>query len=202
MNVPDDLGQYLAQLSEALDDGGTDLQAVLEVLVDDLTAGVPTFLGLRITVTQQHDNGDTDDGDPTAVTLDFLPAVLAGAVGTSLRVPMDTMGVPGAAVVLYAARPGAFTDLAADTRLAYGLDGQVVIDGHLPTPGSLVEPVGVGQRDRSTINQAIGILIRSGYPPEEARRILRHRAGQGGITALEAAQRIITAAAVKPPDPH
>jgi hypothetical protein len=40
------------------------------------------------------------------------------------------MAGPGSTATFYAARPGAFVDLAADIRYAHGLDWQVVIDGH------------------------------------------------------------------------
>ena len=46
MNFPASLSQQLSDLTDALDDPGTDLQAILALLVDDLTAAVPSFLGL------------------------------------------------------------------------------------------------------------------------------------------------------------
>jgi len=58
------------------------------------------------------------------------------AVAASLHVPLDelTAADPGSTVTFYAARPGAFVDLAADIRYAQNLAGRVVIDGHLDHP--------------------------------------------------------------------
>ena len=52
-----------------------------------------------------------------------------GAAAASLHVPLDELTAAGlgSTITFYAARAGAFVDLAADIRYAYG---QVVIDGH------------------------------------------------------------------------
>ena len=44
------LSQQLGDLTLTLDDPGTDLKAILDVLCDDLTAAVPSFLGLTMTL--------------------------------------------------------------------------------------------------------------------------------------------------------
>ncbi len=50
MDLPHALVEGLTLLSDALDDPFTDLEAVLDVLTDDLTAAVPMYLGLTITL--------------------------------------------------------------------------------------------------------------------------------------------------------
>ena len=44
MEFPASLRAQLSELTDALDDPGTDLQAILDVLIDDLTLAVPSFL--------------------------------------------------------------------------------------------------------------------------------------------------------------
>ena len=125
MDFPHVLSEQLSALTNALDDPGIDLAAVLGDLTGDVTAAVPSFLGLSMTLLL--------DGRP--VTLTTIDADLAAAAGASLLLPLDPLAGagPGSSVVFYAGRPGAFVDLAADTRYAYGLDGDVVLDGHLTT---------------------------------------------------------------------
>src|SRR6476661_7547300 len=50
MEFPASLSAQLSELTDALDDPGTDLQAILDVLIDDLTLAVPSFLGLTMTL--------------------------------------------------------------------------------------------------------------------------------------------------------
>lgn len=192
MEIPDNLVLHLAELSEALDDSGADLQAVLAVLVDDLRAAVPSFLGLRMTI--MHRDGHAPDG----LTLNFLPPALAGDVASTLLMPLDQLGVsaPGSTVIFYAARSGAFVDLAADARFAYQLDGQVVVDGHLPTPDGPTIPSGIfGLAEASTINQAVGVLIAQGHTSERALLMLRERARESAIGLHQAARHVLNSTA-------
>ena len=154
------------------------------MLIDDLTAAVPSFLGLRMTI----------PADGNTVTLNFLPPTMAGAVRTSLLLPLDALGVPGqgGTVVFYAARPGAFVDLAADTRVADGLNGQVTLDEHLPTPDHPAGPSGLfGHTETSTINQAIGVLLGRRHTPEQARSVLQRSAHQHRVPLHHAAQHLL-----------
>ena len=48
------LTQQLGDLTITLDDPGTDLKAMLDVLSDDLTAAVPSYLGLTLTLQLDH----------------------------------------------------------------------------------------------------------------------------------------------------
>jgi hypothetical protein len=187
MDIPHDLVAQLADLTDALDEDGTDLQAVLSVLIDDLMTAVPSFLGLTMHI---QPNGTDSDG----LTLDLLPPTSAARVETSLLMPLHVLGVsrPCSLVVFYAAQPGAFVDLAADTRHLYGLDGQVVLDQHLPTAGSTAVPTEVfGHTGTTAINRAIGVLIERGNTPEQARDLLHRHADQHGIPLQVVAQKLL-----------
>lgn len=186
MDVPQELILHLSALTEALDEPGTDLQAMLAVLADDLRTAVPSFLGLVMTV--------TSDGHADGVTLNSLPPRSADAIGSTLMVPLDLLGVsgPGGRVIFYAGRSGAFVDLAADTRFAFELDGQVVLDRHLPTPEHPIEQSGTSETTGSrTVNRAVGALISRGYTPEEAHRELHNHASRTGVSVFRAAEAIL-----------
>ena len=181
-NVPDQLDV----LTDALENPGTDLHTVLAVLVDDLAAAVPSLLGLHLTILVA--------GDPVTLTTGSADPLPPAA---SLHVPLDelTTAEEGSTVTFYAGRPGAFVDLAADIRHAYGLDGHVVIDGHLDEPVSVQDSkrtTGVtGLTEFSVINQAIGVLIEQGQPPDTARDELARRAQRAGTTLSGAAHRLL-----------
>ena len=183
MEFPIVLARHLSALTEALDNPGTDLQAVLAVLADDLRGAVSSFLGLTMTVYAS--------GAPiTLAAVDPRDALGAGA---TLLVPLDPLGAPaGSTVLFYAANPGSFVDLGADTRNLFGLDGQVVIDGHLATdPG---DPGVAGFNETTAINRAVGILIERGKPPPEARLELRRLAADADGTVLGAAEQLLQSA--------
>jgi len=159
---------------------------VLEVLVDDLTVAVPELLGLHLKILMAGDPISLSAGSP-----DALPAA-------SLHVPLDKLSTAdaGSAITFYAGRPGAFVDLAADIRHAYGLDGDVIVDGHLDEPLPIAaDPTTMtgitGLSEFSVINQAIGVLIAQGQPTETARGELARRAEQAGTTLRVAAQQLI-----------
>jgi len=172
-----------AVLTDALEDPGTDLRTVLAVLVDDLRAAIPSVLGVTVTITEAGD----------AVTLTSAEPDLMALAGASLRIPLDEvfMAGPGSTVTFYAARPGAFVDLAADIRYAYGLNGQIVIDGHLDNHVPSVGTPGVtGLAELLLINRAIGVLIGQGHQ-DNPRSVLQWRADQAGTTLLDAAQKLL-----------
>ena len=101
-------------------------------------------------------------------------------------------------MVFYAAPPGAFVDLAADTQFAYHLNGQVLLDQHLPSPDHPAGPSGVsGDTETSTINEAIGVLIGRGHPGK-ARSIVQWRADHDGISLLRVAEQLLTTRSVRP----
>ena len=192
MELPTDLTVPLAALTQSLDDDGTDLQAILAVLHDDLIDAVPSYLGLRITF---HPQG-------YAITLSTVGAFTNGTAQATLRLPLaQVTGDPGGEIVFYAALPGAFTELAADARYSYDLDGQVQVDEHLlhglhqphhrSRQQAALDPGIQGPPELAEINQAIGVLIEGGVPAVEAAAALHARAADQGIDILAAARRIL-----------
>ena len=182
MHVPRALTAQLDALSAHFDGDGTDLGAILAVLADDLALAVPSFTGLTVTVQL--------DGSPVTI-----PALAPHARTTSraslLLAPAGDAS--GAQVVFYAASPGAFVELGANARVLWGLDGEVVLDGHLPPPAfldALAESV--------EINQAIGVLIAGGLTPAEAAAALDERAADMGQTRRQTAQHILHRAGADP----
>ena len=153
--------EELGALTAALEDPGTDLHTILDVLADDLSATVSTFLGLTMTLQQ--------DGLP--VTLTAIHPDLALTAGASLAVPLTapTGAGTGGMVVFYALNPDAFGDLAADPRRVRDPVGRVVLDGHLPSRSHPPPRPGItGLADLSVVNQAIGVLVTRGHTLGEA----------------------------------
>ena len=94
-------------LSEALDEPGADLQAIISVLTDDLTRGVPSFLGLIITM--------STDGTP--IILRSVDDDQLDSAAASLRLPLRAAhSVAVGHIVFYATDAGAFAQLASDAR--------------------------------------------------------------------------------------
>jgi ANTAR domain len=162
-------------------DNGSDLGAIISVLLDDLTGAVPSVLGLDITVVIGS----------SPVTVTTMTALESAEVRASMHFPLTalTQASPGSVVTYYAAAPGAFADLAVDTREALQLDGELQVDRHLtPMSGGPV----TGPDELSVINQAVGILMgRYKYAPEEAMHELRLLAQQARLTVGAAAQQLV-----------
>jgi hypothetical protein len=189
----DALTAQLSVLTAALDDPGTDLETILEVLVDDLSAAVSSFLGLRMTLQL--------DGCP--LTLTTMDADLALTAGASLTLPVgrSTDGAPGGTVVFYARHPGAFVDLAADLHRVHDLDCDVYLDGHLPSAGDQPCRSGItGLAELSVVNQAIGVLITRGYTPAGAIAELGSRAAGTPRGVPEVAEHVLASTNAPPPD--
>ncbi len=184
MDIHGALSDDLAALTDALDVPGDDLQAMLEVLFDDLTAAVPSFIGLRMTV---HAND-------TAVTLNAVDPRLAPTTRSTLLLPLHriTGAQPVATVLLYAAEPGGFTELAVLTRRVFDLDGEVVLDGHLPAVDDPPAPSGISGIDEAAlVNRAIGVLIDQGCLPEQTHVELARRAAQHHTSVFTAASALL-----------
>lgn len=186
MDPPDDLEflQSLDQLTRDLDRPGADLHAMLSVLTDDITAAAPSFLGLRMTITV----------DEITTTVNAIDQQGHQSARASLLLPLHDITADGivGTVILFASELGAFDELATHARHAFNLDGQVVIDKHLPVDGKPVAARGVSGMDAaSLVNIAIGFLIDQGHPPDEARQeLIRRAAAHGGVRSA-AAQEII-----------
>lgn len=173
-----DLERQLADLSDALERPGTDLQAILAVLSDDLAGGIPSFLGLSLTVMVTH------GGSVTLTTIREGQAATA-----SLELPLGAMtpAPAGSTMRLFAAAPGVFAGLADDARSAYGLDGDVRVDQHLGAAGP--DSLRADLAAAGDINQAIGVLYGQGHAA--ALGELRRYAADHGLTRHEAALAIL-----------
>ncbi|MET3808421.1 hypothetical protein ABIB25_005450 [Nakamurella sp. UYEF19] len=175
------MADQLDALSEALEGSGDDLNTILAVLVEDLTAAIASFAGLVITVTIA--------GEPVTVT-----AMNSHTASSSMLLPLTTppASATGAHLVLYAENPGAFVDLAADARATWDGGGSVVLDQHLPPPTAIEAQQGVDElADRSTVDQAIGFLIGQGHPPAQARTELSRRADAAGVSIAAIAYSVL-----------
>lgn len=189
----DALTAQLSVLTAALDDPGTDLETILEVLVDDLSAAVSSFLGLTMTLQL--------DGCPLTLTTIYADLALTAGASLTLPVGRSTDGAPGGTVVFYARHPGAFVDLAADLHRVHDLDCDVYLDGHLPSAGDQPCRSGItGLAELSVVNQAIGVLITRGYTPAGAIAELGSRAAGTPRGVPEVAEHVLASTNAPPPD--
>jgi hypothetical protein len=167
------LAADLKALTEVLDRPGVDLEALLHAFADDTKRAVDSYLGLTMTMTV----------DTHPVTLSTMDSTNAA---TSLRVPLDGLGAiePGSVLLLYADKPGAFIDLAADLTFALGMPPDTLtLDDDL-SPAR--QPPGVdGLLEQSRVNQALGILIDRGHLPGSAHAEL-HRLARDARATLPA----------------
>lgn len=184
MDFPHSLADDLDILTEAIGDPVMDLEAVLNVLTDDLTAAVPSFLGLSMTL----------QIDETPFTLDSFTASDGEDARASLWLPLVPRGAPRPSgdVIFYAWAPDAFSDLADDARWMFHLDGQAVMDRHLPRINAAGRAGISGLREFSDINQAIGVLISMGHSAREAHIELHRRALRAHLPVLETARDLLT----------
>jgi hypothetical protein len=178
------LTSYVHDLSDSL--AGDASPDALAALAADLQRAVPSYLGLQLVL--------YDHGHEVTLTA-FDPTSTAEQVSTSLRVALSVLGVfggdPSSAITFYAANPGAFVDLEADLAFALPRDaraGIVVDDDRRPTT---LHPGLTGAAELSTINRAVGILIGSGYHPEDAHGELERRAAAAGVTVLAIATQLV-----------
>lgn len=179
MEIAAALAADLKALTDALDKPGVDLETLLHAFGAATRRNIDSFRGLTMTLI-------IDDFPITLTTMDPVD------VATSLRLPLNALGdiQTGSVLVLYADKPGAFVDLAADLSFALGLTPDVItLDDDLnPASG----PAGIGGlTEMSHINQAIGILIDRGHLPDSAHAELDRLARQAQTTVHAAAQQLI-----------
>lgn len=182
MSTPDALRQHLDSLTTYLDTPGVDLNAILDVLLDDITEAVPSFLGLELTITVGG----------ASSTITTLPAHVAPDARTSLMLPLTHLtdgAAPDDSLILFAGEPHSFMDLARVVRVRLDLDDVNLLDRHLPTgaqDGGTTADESLGHR---LINVGIGVLMDRGFPPERAAQELARRAqGHGGNLAAAASE--------------
>ena len=165
----------------------------LKTLTGDLRRATDAYLGLQVVLLDR----------PYPLTLTAVPVGMAAEeIQTSLRLPWSVLELglaggttaedPASTLTLYAGRPGAFVDLAADLAYAWRTPesatprpdpAAIRLDLDL-RPTSLVSGL-VGHTERSTINRAVGFLIGQGYDVDEAYRVLVSRADAEGSSVLE-----------------
>lgn len=184
MTIPSEaLIDDLTLLSDALDDPIVDLYAVLSVLTDDLTASIPQYLGLAVTLQV--------GGNP--IILSTLDTDLPGQVRSSLfllLMPLNQTSATGN-VAFYSGAPDAFIDLADDARWIFNLDGYPVLDQHLWPTVNVCKTGIAGLADLRDVNQAIGCLVEEGRTLAQAQDELRRRAENEDHTEGHIARRIL-----------
>lgn len=186
MTVNAALSVDLALLTQALDRPEIDIVETLHEFAADARTAVPSYLGLSLTIAR--------DTPFTCTVLEDLAT--PEDVRSSLLMPLRQGGTETAAtdsaVILYGAQPGALVDLAADLSWLTGVQlDEYALDQHLPTIGTSSTPPTI--HATSVINQAIGVLVGSGHPPEEAHQRLTAQAVDAGVDRYGAAVRILTA---------
>ncbi len=188
MSPADPLADQLAELTDALDEPGADLGAIIAVLADDVRGAVGSFLGLTIHLAVE--------GIP------FLLTAIGGehiyAATTSLRIPLHVPGSPAAGhIIFYAKNANAFSGLAHDAGRSPALTLHIILDQDLPQETDSVETN--GHADQRDINQAIGVLIERGQLPDQAREQLTADAAENNIPVAEVARRLLNTLAPTPP---
>jgi hypothetical protein len=186
VTIPLALAADLALLTEALDLPGTDIATTMAALASDAATAVTSYVGLTVRL-------GTGDTGAVLTTLDDDSA--GALITTSLRIPLGRGTWPargeGTAIVLilYAAAPGAFVDLAAD--LAW-LTGVAIDEMHLDDdlPGGVRRPMR-SLRTESTINEAVGVLMNGGSTLDQARADLDARAAADGVPLHSAALAVL-----------
>jgi hypothetical protein len=188
------LAAELALLTQALDLPGTEVADTLTRLAADAQSAIGSYLGLSVVITA---NGSEFD-----FTI-LRDATHSDHVRTSLLIPLTTAAATAnstpasVALILYAATPGAFIDLAADLSWITGrVPANFRIDEHCALPASYTDPTAMTAM--SSINQALGVLIGRGSTPERAERDLYERAAAAGIELVAAATLVL--AALVPPE--
>lgn len=186
MNITAALAADLATLTAALDDPGLVIADTLAQLVADTKLAVRAYVGLTVTITASG----------RQFTLTVLESgIEPGDIVTSLRfsmqsAPRDDSWASVAVLILYAAKPGAFVDLAADLAWLTGRAlADFVLDQHRTPPPDTDPPSGLAAA--SLIDQAIGVLIAYGYTPERAHREIDARAERLGVDRGGSAKRIL-----------
>jgi hypothetical protein len=183
------LAADLRILTEALDEPDADITLTLQRFTMAARLAVPSYVGTTLMGTSY---GET-------FSLTAMESRGTASIGSSLKMRMSPADGPlpgsGSAIVLYASQPGAFVDLAADLGWLGGfgpadliLDRDLAISSHASADRQL--------RDRSIMNQAIGLLISRGLTPEHAELLIDVLAKERGDGRLATARHLLAA-----PDP-
>jgi hypothetical protein len=184
VDISPTLAAQLSALKQSIGEPG-DLEDAVLALAHHVRAAVASYLGMTISVAAH--------GYGVNFTI-HEDALSTRAVAASIRIPLDDeSGGDTSSLVLYAATPGAFVDLAADLSYAMGNSSDpFALDSDLtaPSAGSGIS----GLEAHSRINQAIGILIDEGFTADSARDELRGLADRDNSELLDAAERLLRGA--------
>lgn len=183
MHITQALSVDLALLTRAVDRPEIDIVQTLHQFAVDARIAVRSYLGLSLIAA-------CDEPPFTFTALE--EHATPGDIRSSLLMPQTVDRTDNAAIlVLYAARAGAFVDLAADLSWLTGVDlSDYCLDQHLSTIAvHCTEPT---VHTNSVINQAIGVLIGRGHLPEEAHKRLTAQAVEVGTHRYAAAVHILS----------
>ena len=189
MRIPSALAVDLELLSDALDIPNSDIATTLAVLMSDAASAVSSYVGLSVRMF-------TGDTQIELTTLDSDHQI--ASIKASLRVPLEAEPTVGAehrariVLILYAAKAGAFVDLAADIAwITKRSPDEVLLDHDLN--GGIHHRPAESLRAQSAINQAIGVLISQGRTDVQARAELGSRANESGLPWHEVAIAVLAA---------
>lgn len=192
MDISAALAADLAVLTQALEHPDIDLEQGLRAFTANVKHAVTSYTGMTMTIALEGHN--------VSFTVHDNPTTAAAAALTSLQIPLAALTTTdtASALLLFAATPGAFVDLAAD--LSYALNihpDTLVLDAHLPPDD------GLGMTSLAThraTDQAIGVLIGHGHTPESARDEIHRLAALDHGDLRAAAEQIILTAGHHPTD--
>lgn len=180
MRLPAALVADLQKLTEALDSSDIDLETLFSALIEALREAVGSYLGTSVTMVTGG----------RSVSMSTLDDSTTASIGTTATLSLQSlmMAEPGSVVVVYAAKAGAFVDLAADLTHALALGpGDLVLDDDV----SARRDESARLRDLIHLSQGLGILIERGHPPDDAHAELHRRAERAAITADAVALQLI-----------
>ncbi len=188
MTILPGLAAELGLLTQALDVPGTDVAETVIRLAADTHSAVDSYVGLSVMITAnrcQFDVTVLDEGTQPEHVRTSLLVPLSDA-------PQEATALVSVVLILYAATPGAFIDLAADLSWIAGRAlADFRLDEHRTLPSNYANSTHLGAT--SKINQALGVLIGQGLTPAEAERSLYERAATVGIDLVGAATLILAA---------
>lgn len=192
MHIPTSVAADLALLSDVLDSPSAHIEDALSALHAELARSVPSFVALSVSV-------ETPDARFDVTTLDDVAQ--SRRIGTSLEISLLGGTQPGhretatGVLVVYAARPGALVDLAADLTWLLGRPlSDARLDHHLDAPPPLSRDSSLSRAslvNQALVNQALGFLIEHGRMPEQARDELDALAASSEIPPHSAAAEIL-----------